>query len=108
MDKLDWTQFDAEKWNAFLDTETGKRLFPKLLESVPPLLPSGDTNAILIRSGEHRGLQLAVSQLISLSHPSDEKPQVISEAYPALDDDTAWADGNKLESEKTPSTPIDI
>ncbi len=106
-DRLDWTPVDEERWGKFLETETGTRLIPKLLESVPELLASGDTNAILIRSGEHRGLRNAVSQLLAMSHST---PGVITEvvkAYPDPEDDSQWADGQKLEPEKT-KTPDPI
>jgi hypothetical protein len=109
-DRLAWTQFDEENWNRFLETETGKRVIPKLLESVPGLLGSGDTNAILIRSGEHRGLQLAVTQLLSMAHSTpDVKTETANEAYPLLTDDTAWNDGLKLtEAPSSPNPNIDI
>lgn len=104
---LDWTQFDEERWNSFLNTDTGKRLIPKVLEAAPGLLASGDTNAILIRSGEHRGLQLAVTQLLAMAHASGERPaEVVSDAYPALDNDKAWADGQTLEEIPKPQTDI--
>jgi hypothetical protein len=106
-DRLDWTQFDEEKWNNFLLTETGKRLIPKVLETTPPLLAGGDTNAILIRAGEHRGIQLAISQLISMAHSTPQvKTEVVSDSYPALDDDKKWNDGLKFEdSQTTPKIP---
>jgi len=108
-DRLDWTQFDEQKWRDFLDTETGKRVIPKLLESVPGLLPGGDTNAIMIRSGEHRGLQLAVSKLIEMSHSDPEsKPDVISEGYPPLEDDAKWNDGFKISEVPEPRKIDDI
>jgi hypothetical protein len=108
-DKLAWTQFDEENWNRFLETETGKRVIPKLLETAPGLLPSGDTNAILIRSGEHRGLQLAISQLLAMAHSTPEVKTEIAVAYPSLTDDTAWQDGKNLDPIPQPeSSPIDI
>ncbi len=104
---LDWTSIDEEKWGKFLESETGRRLIPKVLESVPGLLASGDTNAILIRSGEHRGLQLAVSQLLAMSHSTPGvKTEAISDSYPSLTDDTAWADGQELTPETKTPDPI--
>lgn len=108
-DRLDWTQFDSENWNRFLNTETGKRLLPKVLESAPGLLASGDTNAILIRAGEHRGLQLAISQLIGMSHADpDELTNVVETAYPPLEDDQKWNDGQTIDPSLNPKPPEDI
>lgn len=107
-DRLDWTPIDTEKWGKFLETETGRRLIPKVLEAVPGLLASGDTNAILIRSGEHRGLQLAVTQLLGLSHSTpDIKVETVSDSYPPLEQDDKWEDGQKLDKETPkPQDPI--
>lgn len=106
-DQLAWTQFDEEKWRNFLDTETGKRLIPKLLESVPGLLAGGETNAILIRAGEHRGLQLAVSQLLSMTHSAPEdKNTAVVDSYPPLERDDAWNDGQKLDLVPVNPNPI--
>lgn len=77
-------------WREFQQTETGRRLIPKMLESVPALLPSGDSNAILIRSGEVRGWSSAAQSLLSLAAPTPEKPDESNARYPDLDDDAAW------------------
>lgn len=100
---LDWTSVDEEVLAKFLDTETGKRFLPKLIESVPPLLARGDTNDILIRSGEVRGFQEVARTILLLAHPApktslDQTPS----AYPSLTDDSAWDDGHKLEPETKP------
>jgi len=101
---LEWTPFDAEKLASFLDTDTGKRLLPKLVEVAPPLLDGGDTNRILIRAGEVRGFQVVVRELISLAHPppptQESKPE-----YPPLEADAHWNDGQKLEPENRPESP---
>jgi len=107
-DSLAWTQIDQERWDSFLTTETGKRVIPKLLESAPGLLPHGDTNAILIRSGELRGLQLAVTQLLSMAHSTPDVKTEVAVAYPPLTDDTAWQDGQTLDPIPETKTPIDI
>jgi len=101
---LDWTPFDAEKLAAFLDSDTGKRFLPKLVEVAPPLLDEGDTNRIMIRAGEVRGFQIVVREIISLAHPpppaKDAKPE-----YPPLEADSHWNDGQKLEPEIKPENP---
>jgi len=101
---LEWTQFDSEKLSSFLDSETGKRLLPKLVEVAPPLLDGGDTNRILIRAGEVRGFQTVVREIISLAHPSPPAPKQENE-YPPLEADEQWKDGQKLELENTPESP---
>lgn len=92
----DWTQIDAENLAKFLETETGKRLIPKLVENVPTLLDGGDTNRILIRSGEVRSFTQMVESLMNLAHPPPPMPQQVSE-YPAPENDAAWNDGQKLD-----------
>lgn len=87
---LDWTFIDEENFAKFLDTETGKRLIPKLAEESPRLLAAGDTNAILIRAGEVRGIQSIIQTLILLAHPAPKIIPATHNAYPPLDDDTAW------------------
>jgi hypothetical protein len=106
-EQLDWTIIDIENWNRFLNTETGRRLIPKVLEATPALLATGDTNAILIRSGEHRGIQLAITQLIGLTHAMPEvKTELANDSYPALENDAAFNDGLKFEDSLKTQTPI--
>ena len=92
---LDWLSNDEQRLAAFLDTETGKRFIPKLVENAPPLLASGDSNAILIRSGELRGYQEVVRTILMLAHPAPPQQQQ-HPGYAAPEDDSAWADGQKM------------
>jgi hypothetical protein len=91
----DWIANDSENLAAFLNTETGKRLIPKLAEGIPTLLEGGDTNNILIRSGEVRAWNKTIETLLTLAHP-EPPANPLSTEYPSLDDDQAWADGQKL------------
>ena len=93
---LEFTSDDAILWRAFLRTQAGERLIPKLLESIPLLLAKGDVNEILIRNGEVRGFQAAAQNLLSLAFPAPEIPERVSE-YPDPADDKAWNDGQKIE-----------
>lgn len=95
-DELPWNTEDEVHWNAFLQTETGKRLLPKAMEQAPVLLATGDTNAILIRNGEFRGFAEFAKILLSLSHAPPVPPKPVS-SLPDLEDDKAWDDGQKLE-----------
>ena len=93
---------DRELWKQFLDTRTGKRLFPKVLEGCPSLLPGGGVNEILIRSGEVRGFQHVLQSLLSLAVIEPPIENQSASGYPALDDDDKWADGQKVHAgEKT-------
>lgn len=90
-DSLPWSSDDEFRWNAFLQTETGKRLIPKLAERLPTLLDGGDVNRVLIRSGETRGFQQAVAVLLELTH-SPPPPPKTEISYPPLDSDEHWPD----------------
>jgi hypothetical protein len=99
---LDWTSADEENFSKFLDTDTGRRLLPKILEGAPLLLEKGHVNAILIRSGEVRGWQAVAQEILRLAHPpAAVTQQDVRREYVSLEDDKAWNDGQKL----TPETP---
>lgn len=93
---MDWTSVDEENWAKFLDTDTGKRLIPKLLETTPILLPKGDVNEILIRSGEVRGIQEIARAMLDLAHPQQK---IVSHGteYVPLEADALWNDGQQLD-----------
>lgn len=102
---LDWASNDEENLAKFLETETGRRLIPRLVDDAPILFAEGDTNKILIRAGEVRGYQAVVRSLLSLAHPSPKLSNPVAAEYPALDDDKAWADGQKLDPESPKPQP---
>lgn len=91
-----WNSDDTAALRAFLETNTGKRLVPRIADDVPPLFESGETNAILIRTGKVAGVQHAITSLLSFAYPaltagdSTKRPD-----YPDPEDDRAW-DGPKL------------
>lgn len=91
-ESLPWSSNDEFNWNSFLQTETGKRLIPKLAERLPALLDGGDVNRILIRSGDNRGFQQAIIGLLELSH-SMPAPPISEFSHPDLEDDSKWSDG---------------
>ena len=100
-DGVEFTSEDAQLWRAFLRTQAGQRLIPKLLESTPPALESGEANAIFIRSGKILGFQEAGRILLNLAFPTPDV-KIPTGEYPALTDDEAWADGQKIEVPKPP------
>ena len=95
----EWTTTDEERLAAFLDTPTGKRLIPALIKEAPELLEGGEINAILIRSGKVLAFQKMVETLIFLAHSPRQVQQTEAKNYPALEDDAAWNDGQKITPE---------
>jgi len=88
----EWNSDDTIAFRNFLETtKTGKKLLPKLLESTPALLPGGETNALAVRSGEVRGIQIIAKALLELAFPSPELPKQTN-PYPSLDDESQWED----------------
>jgi len=97
---LPWSPTDTTLWATFLNTETGRRLIPKLAEAAPLLLPGGELNAVLIRSGELRGFQLALHELLNLTAVQEPEQSSTQEAYPALLDNKAWTHAPGIASEE--------
>jgi hypothetical protein len=97
----DWTPNDEERFAAFLETETGKRLIPALAQTMPGLMACGQVEAILIRSGEVRAFQNVIENLIMLAHPPQAVGGTDSTEYVPLERDDLWKDGQKLTPERT-------
>lgn len=92
---LTWHDEDIGILRQFLKTRTGEKFLPKLAESAPTLLDGGHANKTLVRNGELRGYQAALREIYLLAYPPAE-PKPDPSAYPALEDDSAWNDGEKL------------
>jgi len=89
--KLDWLATDEINLAAFLETPTGQRFIPKLLEEAPQLLQKGDRNEILIRSGLVLGYQQVAQTILALAHPSPKTTGLeTTDTHPSLDDGTKW------------------
>jgi hypothetical protein len=100
-DTADWNSDDTIVFRNFLtQTPTGKKLIPKMLESTPALLSGGDTNAICIRNGEVRGVNIIARALLHLAFPPPA-PQVRDDNYPDPADDKLW-DGEKINTNPEP------
>jgi hypothetical protein len=93
---VEWTSDDVANFRAFLSTQTGARLLPKVAQGFPPLMGEGDTNKILIRNGEVRGMMEAISSILALANPTAEVKSTDNN-FPDLADDAAWNDGNKIQ-----------
>lgn len=93
---FDWTQEDETLLRQFLQTRTGTKFLPKVAEiATPTLFSEGDTNKILVRSGEVRGVQLALSSIYTLAYPAPEPPKE-TPAYPPLEANEFWPETEKL------------
>ena len=92
---VEWTSDDVANFRSFLNTQTGARLLPKVAEGFPPLMGEGDTNKILIRSGEVRGMMEVIKSILMLASPVPEIKNTDNN-FPDLTDDAAWNDGNKI------------
>lgn len=90
----DWTSDDAVNLRNFLGSQTGERLLVHLGESVPELLGSGDTNSVLIRSGEVKGGSALLSAIVSLTIEPPKSVPTVSDKYADLDDDSKWNTDN--------------
>jgi hypothetical protein len=97
VNEIQWTPDDVVALINFLNTQSGAKLASKLAEMTPPLLSEGDTNKILIRSGEVLGMQNTIRNLLSLTRviPVENDSSDASE-YPSLTDDARWIDGQKI------------
>lgn len=94
--KLDWLATDEQALAAFLDTPTGQRFIPKLLEEAPALLEGGEINEILIRSGKVLGYSEIARTILALAHPAPKTAGLsVNDTHPSLEDDSKW-DGPKL------------
>ncbi len=95
---LPWDSEDRRILAEFFKSDTGLRLLPKLAEQIPPLLDGGETNAILIRNGVVKGVQLTMQEFLALARSEPKAPQPETAAYPPLTDDAQWNDGAKIET----------
>jgi hypothetical protein len=106
-ERYQWTSVDAQAWKELLLTDTGKKLLRALVLEKPELLAKGETNDILIRSGEarqHDNLTAFLLTLTGVDTEIDDDPSQES-TYPSLTDDTAW-EGDKLHDADNPkNTP---
>lgn len=92
----EWSSEDTLIFRQFLESPVGRRLIPALVEKVPGLKDGGDLNAILIRSGEVRGFQASVRELLELAYPPPG-PTPVREEYPNLEDDSKWSTEQKTQ-----------
>lgn len=94
---VSWSSENISVFRAFLQTETGQRFLPKLLESVPLLFHGGPVNEILIRTGEVMAWGEAAKCILALAAPPPLVPDQATHNrnYPDPLDDASWNDGRK-------------
>jgi hypothetical protein len=89
-----WDSADAHSLLSFLETPVGQKVLHILHSRIPDLLDGEHKNKTLVRAGEVKGAQTIFDMLVSLTvePPVDFRPQpkTTTEAYPSLDDDSAW------------------
>jgi hypothetical protein len=100
LEKFDWTSSNASDLREFFSSETGVKVLRALALEEPELLRKGDTNEILIRSGETAQHKYLTSFLLSLTGDNFELNEdvTVSDAYPDPTDDSKW-DGPKIDEQ---------
>lgn len=78
-----FTPDDIAIWALFLNSPTGKRLIPKIVELAPRLLSKGDTNEIMINHGTVLGFSAAVQGLLDLAVAKQAETPLV-DLWPAL------------------------
>lgn len=92
---LEWNSEDVSLLRQFLESRSGLKFAPRLAELAPTLLDGGHANKTLVRNGELRGYQQALQNIFFLAYPPAEAPKE-TQAYPPIEDDSQWNDGQKL------------
>lgn len=89
-----WESADANNLQEFLATPAGEKVLHILHSRIPDLLDGEHKNKTLVRSGEVKGAQTIFDLLVLLTTESPEdfrpKPKSTTEAYPSLEDESAW------------------
>lgn len=88
----EWSSADAIALRTFLESVSGQRFLFHLAEDCPELLGSGDTNNVLIRSGEVKGYSKGLKNVLSLTIEPPQSVAPVSSNYPDLDDESKWDD----------------
>lgn len=84
-----WDSNDASILREFLTSDTFKKALRLVLEDRPELLDGGDVNRTLVRNGEAKGFDAAITAIFRLTF-EQPKAQTPSQNYPDVDDESAW------------------
>lgn len=86
-----WEGEDASAMRTFLESDSGKRFIARLAWFRPDFSPSYDATRRLVESGEIRGYERCIEQILLLKDEATVvKDEVISPNYPPLDSDHFW------------------
>lgn len=89
-----WESSDATALRQFLESKTGQRALMHLSDQIPPLLDGSHVEKTLVASGVVKGWNDSLRALLSLTI-EQPAPVKTPEAYPSLDDESAWEDNKK-------------
>lgn len=97
-----WTSVEAKKLREFLNSDVGQLALGWVAYKAPELLNGSHQIKTLVASGEVKGYHGALSALwnLTVEQPAEAKA---AEAYPSIDDDSAWAHLEKEKSTQNPS-----
>lgn len=88
----DWSSDDAIALRTFLESVSGQRFLSHVAENCPELLGGGESNSVLIRSGEVKGYSNSLKNILSLTIEPPQSVIPVSSNYPDLDDESKWSD----------------
>jgi hypothetical protein len=89
-----WDSDDAAVLRRFLESDTGRRAKAWLKYWRPELLDGSHQIKTLVRSGQVKGYDDAVENLLSLivDNPVPDDGAIQTPEYPSLDDDSKWTE----------------
>lgn len=97
-----WESSDAVALREFFLSRSGQRALMHLSDQIPSLLDGSDVNKTLVASGVVKGWNDSLRALLNLTI-EQPAPVKAPEAYPSLDDDSAWPKPENTDSK--PSNP---
>ena|SRR5689334_15102978 len=84
-----WDSNDAKLLRDTLAGENFRKALRLILEDRPELLDGSDVNRTLVRNGEVKGFDAAITAIFKLTFEQPEA-RIASQTYPDLDDERAW------------------
>jgi len=95
-----WTSVEAKILRDFLNSDAGQLALEWVAYKAPELLNGEHKGKTLVASGEVKGYHGAMSTLwnLTVEQPTEAKTP---EAYPSIDDESAWAETDKSNTNPT-------
>lgn len=97
-----WTSVEAKLLRDFFTSDAGQLALEWAAYKAPELLNGSHQIKTLVASGEVKGYHQALSTLWNLTVEQPEEAKA-SEAYPSIDDESAWAHLEKNKSTQNPT-----